>query len=134
MNAARSSPQWWSVAATRAAVHTIPDGTARERWRRELLSELHGMDRAEQARHTWGVLSRAPALRAAVTSRDRVVDLAEEAAMSRPMKCRVGRHSWRTTSTEDGSGRFRVCRRCRKEEVPGEPGHWAGVSGAGLGG
>ena len=87
MSTRTPSPAWWSVAATRAAMHAVPAGPARTRWRRELVSELYGLGPAAQARHTVGVLVRAPALRAAVTSRDRVVEPAEEVAMSKPMKC-----------------------------------------------
>lgn len=133
MSTRTPSPAWWSVAATRAAMHAVPAGPARTRWRRELVSELYGLGPAAQARHTVGVLVRAPALRAAVTSRDRVVEPAEEVAMSKPMKCHMGWHRWHTVSAEDGSGRFRVCRRCHKEDVSGGPGHWAGGIGHAAG-
>jgi hypothetical protein len=123
-------PAWWSVRSTRAALHVLPSGGDRDRWQRELVSELYGLTRAEQARHTVGVVRRVPALRAAVTARDRTT---EEDVMRKSMRCRVSLHRWRVASSDDGSYRFRRCSRCGKERTYDDPGHWAGNVGQGAG-
>jgi hypothetical protein len=116
-------PSWWSATATRAALHTIPAGPARRRWQHELVGELYGLSRREQARHTLGVVSRAPSLRAAVTNRDRIV---EEDVMRKHLLCHLHLHKYQVVGSEDGSSRFRRCRRCGKEDTegPGNPGAW----------
>ena len=101
-------PQWWSLAATRTALRLVPAGGARDRWQQELVAELYGLSRVAQARHTIGVVTRAPALRAAVTARDRVTP--EENIMRKPISCRLHLHRWHTVSAEDG-------RRCGKEHT-----------------
>jgi hypothetical protein len=127
MSAVAGRPAWWSVTATRAAVHALPSGPARERWQHELVSELYGLSAREQARHTLGVISRAPALRAAVTNRDRII---EEDNMRKPIRCRLHLHKFKVASTEDGS-RFLRCSRCGKEDDSLGRGHWAGSMGQG---
>lgn len=116
-------PQWWSLTATRAALRLVPRGATRDRWQQELVGELYGLSRVEQARHTIGVVTRAPALRAAVTGRDRAT-LPGEDIMRKPFRCRISLHSWRTASAEDGSGRFRECRRCGKEDKDAGNANW----------
>jgi hypothetical protein len=120
-------PSWWSTTATRAALHVIPPGPARVRWQHELVSELYGLSSREQARHTLGVITRVPALRAAVTDRERII---EEDVMRKPVRCRLSFHQYRVASTEDGA-RFLRCRRCGREDTSLDPGHWAGSLGGG---
>ena len=105
-------PARWSVSATKAALRLLPPGGARDRWRSELTAELWGLSRREQLRHTAGVLSRAPALRAAVTSPDRIVT---EDIMRKPLRCRFGWHTWVTRYSSDGTSSYVTCRRCPKE-------------------
>ena len=121
-----SRPSWWSRTATRAAARAIPAGPARTRWQDELVSELYGLSSGEQARHTLGVIIRAPALRSAVTDRDRII---KEDIMRKHLLCRLHLHKFRVASTEDGS-RFMRCRRCGKEDDSLGPGHWAGSLGS----
>jgi hypothetical protein len=128
MTGANERPSWWSMTATRAALHAIPPGPVRRRWQDELVSELYGLSRQEQVRHTLGVIGRAPSLRMAVTNRDRVI---EEDIMRKPIRCRLHLHKFRVASTEDGS-RFLRCRRCGKEDASLGPGHWAGALGGGA--
>ena len=104
-------PQWWSMSITRAALRLIPAGGARDRWQQELVTELYGLSRTEQARHTWGVVTRAPALRAAATTPDRIV---LEAVMRKPLRCRVGWHKWAHRYTDEHL-RYLVCTRCQKQ-------------------
>jgi len=120
-------PSWWSATATRAVLHAIPPGPARQRWQSELVSELYGLSPREQARHTLGVISRATALRAAVTDRDRVI---KEDVMKKPIRCRLHLHKFLVASTEDGS-RFLRCRRCGKEDTT-DGAHWASSLGGGA--
>jgi len=119
-------PSWWSATATRAALHVIPPGPARARWQHELVSELYGLSPREQARHTLGVITRAPALRAAVTDRERII---EEDIMRKPLRCRLRLHKYLVASTEDGN-RFLRCRRCGKEDTT-DLAHWAAPMGGG---
>jgi hypothetical protein len=104
-----------------------PRDPARERWQQELVGELYGLTGYQQVRHTWGVVTRVSALRAAVTDRDRIV---EEDIMRKPIRCRLHLHQFRLASTEDGS-RFLRCRRCGEEDPALGPGHWAGSLGGG---
>ena len=113
MNTAEGRPAWWSIGATRTALRLVPPGPARDRWTRELLAELWGLSRVEQLRHTGGLVSRVPALRAAVTSPDRVI---VEDIMRKPLRCRFGWHHFDTQYSPDGTGRYLKCRRCSREE------------------
>ena len=108
--------------AARCAVITatlfLPRGLSRARYRQEFLAELHVIDTAAQLRFSVGILSRAWALRRALT---------EEGAMfhdtvpPKPLLCRLNvHHEWRTAHTEDGA-RYRRCRRCGKD-YPGQRG------------
>jgi hypothetical protein len=112
MTRAAGRPSRWSVSTTRAALRLLPPGGARDRWRAELTAELWGMSRREQLRHTIGVLRRAPALRRAVTSPDRVI---KEDIMRKPLRCRLGWHTWVTRYSSDGTSRYLRCKRCPKE-------------------
>ncbi|WP_344048735.1 hypothetical protein [Nocardioides panacihumi] len=49
--------------------------------------------------------------------------------MRKPLRCHLSLHSWRKVSTEDGSGQFRRCRRCGKEQEPADPPHWSAGGG-----
>jgi len=120
-------PHWWSATATRAALHAIPSGPARTRWQHELVSELYGLSSREQARHTLGVITRAPALRAAVTDRERII---EEDIMRKSLRCRLHLHKYLVASTEDGN-RFLRCRRCGKEDTT-DLAHWSSSLGGGA--
>jgi hypothetical protein len=104
-------PAWWSVTGTAAALRILPSGGARDRWRDELTAELWYLTRREQLRHTLGVLRRAPALRLAVTARDRIIG---ESVPRRPLRCRLGSHRWVTRYTSDGTSRYLTCSRCPK--------------------
>ena len=100
------------MSTTRAALRLLPAGGARDRWRAELTAELWGLSRGEQLHHTMGVLRRAPALRLAVTSPDRVI---KEDIMKKPLRCRLGWHHWVTRYSSDGTSRYLKCERCPKE-------------------
>jgi hypothetical protein len=132
MTRSEGKPAWWSVSTTRAALRLLPPGGARERWRAELTAELWGLSRGEQLRHTAGVVSRAPALRASITSPDRVV---AEDILHKPVRCRLGWHAWVKTSTSDGTSRYLRCRRCPKETDVARPEDFMGGGPfGGLGG
>lgn len=109
MTSRSGRPAWWSVTGTRAALRVLPPGGARDRWRAELTAELWDLPRGEQLRHTFGVLRRAPALRLALTSPDRVV---KEDIVRNPLRCRLGSHRWVTQYTSDGTSRYLTCKRC----------------------
>jgi hypothetical protein len=114
------TPAWWALAATGLATHVLPAGAARDRYRQEFLSELSDLRRARQAAFTYGVLSRAWALRTAVTTtvRPSSGDVVTTQTPRRPLLCVLDlQHAWLTRSTEDG-GRYRACRKCGKESNP----------------
>ena len=126
MTRSKGRPAWWSTSITKAALRLLPPGGARDRWRAELTSELWGLSRGEQLRHTAGVVARAPALRAAITSPDRVV---AEDVIRKPVRCRLGSHKWVTMSSSDGKSRYLRCRRCPKETDFARPSDFAGGGG-----
>ena len=126
MTRSEGRPAWGSVTVTVAALRLLPPGGARDRWRTELVSELWGLSRGEQLRHTLGVVTRAPALRAAIIARDRVV---AEDVIRMPLRCRVGWHRWVTHSTSDGTSRYLRCRRCPKETDIPRPEDHIGMGG-----
>lgn len=112
MISAEGRPQWWSMTITRVALRLIPAGGTRDRWQQELVAELYGLSRPEQARHTWGVVVSAPALRAAVATTS--ASIAPEAVMRKPLRCRVGWHKWAQRYT-DQHLQYLECGRCRKQ-------------------
>jgi hypothetical protein len=105
--------------AARCAVITatlvLPRGLSRARYRQEFLAELHYIDTPTQLRFSAGIMSRAWALRRALT---------KEGAMLRhtvPLRCLLRLHSVEQVYTEDGVPWFRRCRRCDWQKIPGGP-------------
>jgi hypothetical protein len=93
----------------------------RGRYQREFLAELYGLTPSHQRRHATQVLSRAWALRTALgepvvaTNGDGTMQIVSR----RPLICLLlGRHRWQIVSTEDGTSRYRKCRKCGKELFP----------------
>jgi hypothetical protein len=113
-------PALWPSGVVRLSARALPRGPIRERYREEFLAELHGMTRRRQTRHSAGILSRAWALRMAVTTQGRLAGGTEDVTTrtsTRPLLCRLNlHHAWRTRSTEDGA-RYRRCARCGKDDV-----------------
>jgi hypothetical protein len=108
-----AAPRRWARGGVGLAVHALPAGPIRERYRQELLADMYGMSRHDQTAHTLGVITHIWALRAAVGAAG---PISLEVTMPRhPITCRMNlRHRWRTYSTEDGS-RYRRCARCGKD-------------------
>jgi hypothetical protein len=120
--------------AARCAVTTgtliLPHGQIRSRYRQELLAELYFIEPSAQLRFSVGVLSRAWALRRALTEEGTV---SHDNLPHTSVLCRFNlHHQYRTTSTEDGS-RYRQCRRCGKYDPRDDhgPGNWAAPIGLG---
>lgn len=116
--------------AVRLAARAVPAGPLRDRYRQEFLAELYGMPRSRQVSHALGVLSRAWALRSALSEQRSARELTM-ATPRRPILCRLHlHHTWRTRRTEDG-GRYRQCAKCGKDQKPRGrgPGDWATVGG-----
>lgn len=107
------------------ATLALPRGAARARYRQEFLAELHFLDTsAAQIRFSAGILSRAWALRRALTEEN---PMHQNALPRTPLLCRLNvRHQWHTEAAEDGT-RFRRCRRCGKDSSSSGPGSgdWA---------
>jgi hypothetical protein len=58
---------FWPRHTVGVATRVLP-GATRDRYRQEFVAELHGLSRARQLRHAFGVLSRSWALRAAISA------------------------------------------------------------------
>jgi hypothetical protein len=122
-----SGPGFWARRGVLTATWLLPAGPTRERYRREFLGELHGLDRRRRAAFTLGVLSRALALRVAVAGNQ---PRGEEVTMKRtPVLCLIRWHTYRTRRTEDGQA-YKRCIRCGKDH-DGTPSGWDNY-GAGL--
>jgi hypothetical protein len=83
------------------ATRVLPSGPVRERYRKELTSELHDLDRSRQLRHAMGTAAHALALRRALADGEhRAPTTATHAA---PLHCRLHLyHHHRKATTEDG--------------------------------
>ena len=136
---ASAKPATWPYRTVVAAAHVLPSGDLRDRYRSEFVAELYGMPRRQQTMHALQVLSRAWALRIAVTSK--TPPSAPEAQMTTtkhvPLVCRLNLHHWWQTHSNDDGGRYRQCARCGKDKSGSAngPGDWAaGASTSGVGG
>ncbi|HEY7272496.1 MAG TPA: hypothetical protein VH502_07150 [Actinoplanes sp.] len=112
------------------AVHALPAGQIRDRYRQELLADMYGMSRHTQIAYTLGVLTHIWALRAAVVADAPAIS---EVTMSRrPFTCRTNlHHVWRWQTADDGS-RYRRCARCGKDHSgisKGDPNSLGGAFG-----
>jgi hypothetical protein len=110
------SPHRMSVRIVEGAASALPAGH-RGRYHREFLAELYGLTPSHQMRHAAQVLSRAWALRAALS--EPVFPMNGDGTMRivtrRPLTCLLLRwHRWQFVSTEDGN-RYKICRKCGKE-------------------
>lgn len=96
-----STPRRTSKLLVEGATLVLPAGEVRDRYRQELLAELHGLERSQQPRHALGVVLHALALRRAVIGGEHVEPAA--AGESAPVHCRLHLyHHHRKTSTDDG--------------------------------
>jgi hypothetical protein len=96
------------------ATRVLPSGPVRERYRKELTSELHDLETAGQLRHAIGFLASAWSLRRAVIGADPLLGGVVKAFPS-PLHCRLRLyHHYRLNSTEDGH-RYLRCRSCGKD-------------------
>ena len=102
----------------RSATLPLPAGY-RARYRQEFLAELYGMSPAEQLHHASGVLSRAWTLRSALTEPDRL--LRKEAAMAKPLRCRLRLHRWQRLRNPQG-GWYYQCVKCGAQQDRGSMG------------
>ena len=68
----------------------------------------------QQLHQATGVLSRVWTLRAALDEPARLMP--KEAAMAKPLLCRIGRHPWKRLRNSHG-GWYRECRSCGKQRV-----------------
>ena len=111
-------PTWWASWVVRSASLPLPAGH-RARYRQEFLAELYGMSPAEQLHHASGVLSRAWTLRSALTEPDRL--LRKEAAMAKPLRCRLRLHRWQRLRNPQG-GWYYQCVKCGAQQDRGSMG------------
>lgn len=110
--AAARRPAFSARCAVATATLALPRGALRSRYRQEFLAELHFIDTSSQRRFSGGILSRAWALRRALTEEG---TMTHDTVSRVPLLCRLNlRHQWHTERTEDGS-LYRRCRRCGKD-------------------
>lgn len=96
------------------ATRVLPSGPVRERYRREVTTELHDLEPRDQVRHALGFLGSAWSLRRAVSGMDPVLEGAAP-TFPAPLHCRLHLyHRYRLNSTEDGH-RYLRCRSCGKD-------------------
>ena len=89
-----------------------------------------GLTRGDQPRHTAGVVT----TRARTAGGDHLTPSPVAAdIVRRLLRCRLGWHSWVTTSTSDGTSRYLGCRRCPKETELTRPEDFIGGGGFGPG-
>ncbi len=89
----------------------------RDRYCYEFTAELHFLPRDEQLRYALQVLSRAWALRAALSApaSASIGETTMTEVAARPLHCRLHLwHHWRTCHAEDGH-RYKACAQCGKE-------------------
>jgi hypothetical protein len=108
------------------AVHVLPAGATRDRYRVEHDAELRALPARRQVAYALGALMTSVDLRRA-TSSDAGPAVTEHLARARrPVLCWLNvRHAWRWEHTTDG-GRYRRCERCGKDHpgIPHGPGDW----------
>ncbi len=97
-----STPRRAASLAVRASTSVLPAGRVRDRYRQELVAELHDLDHPEQLRFAAGVVSRAWSLRRAVTQ-EKAMESDVVQIRKAPLHCRLHLyHHHRKASTEDG--------------------------------
>jgi hypothetical protein len=100
----------------RAAAAMLP-ASARNRYEREFLSELFGLNSWQQTRYALDVLIHTVSLRIAIHERARSSELAMSKTPRRPLPCQLNvRHRWTIEITTDG-GRHQRCFRCGKDRT-----------------
>jgi hypothetical protein len=97
-----SGPRRTATILVRAATLALPAGPIRDRYRQELVAELHGLEPGQQLRHALSTSTHALALRRAVAGGG----LPAPAAAPRPapLHCRLHLyHHHRKATTQDGN-------------------------------
>lgn len=104
--------------AVRLSVRALPDGAARDRYRREFLAEAYGLSGLAQLRHAAGLLSQAFALRTAIDPQHQppITELIMPAPLKQnPLLCRLHvHHRWERTINPDGED-YLHCSACGKD-------------------
>ncbi len=125
---------WWAAAAVDLSIRFLPRGERRERYRRELWSELHGMTRRHQLFHATGVLSRSWALRAALadsTPVKGISDMATSVHRSWRLVCRLNLHHDYVREIGEDNTPYETCSRCGNDlYLPPGPGGGAVFGGS----
>ena len=114
----RTSPLPAARWAVGPAARLLPTHAARRRYQAEFVAELHGLPPAEQARFVAGLLTRVPALRAALGASSRPPETPMTTSLRAPFRCRVLRlHRWSAHGAAHHA-HVRVCTRCGREQGP----------------
>jgi hypothetical protein len=87
----------------------------RDRYRRELLAELHELPVGQRLGYSLRVLARAWSLRAALEGSPAAI--VEGDTVTKRLRCRLHRHAWRTQHNEQGQA-YQICVYCPAERDP----------------
>jgi hypothetical protein len=101
----------------------------RDRYRREFSAELFDVPGEDQLRYALRVLSRTWALRAALTAHAPAT--IGETTMTKPLRCILRLHTWRTVHNEEGQP-YQACTRCAAERESLSLSNHMGPSGGGA--
>jgi hypothetical protein len=97
-----STPRGPARLAVLISTSVLPAGRIRDRYRQELVADLHALDRSKQLQFAAGVVSRAWSLRRAVI-KENAMEIGRAHARKPPLHCRLHLyHHHRKVSTEDG--------------------------------
>jgi hypothetical protein len=106
------------------ALIVVPSAS-RDRDRHEFTAELHFVPRSRRLGYLVRVLISTFPLRAALTSRqhDTIGDLA---MITKPLRCRLGRHDWIRMLNDEDRHPYTECRRCGTLRTNVISGAWIG--------
>ena len=97
-----STPRRLPRLAVHASTSLLPAGRIRDRYRQELVAELHALDHSQQLQFAAGVVSRTWSLRRAVT-KENTMESDHVPTKKPPLHCRLHLyHHHRKATTEDG--------------------------------
>ena len=97
------------------AVHMLPGGSRRNRYRREFLAELYGMPTRRQTAHALRILASSWSLRRATVNPARERTTMLTMLRSKPLLCLLNiKHYWMPQYTDEGT-RYERCAACGKD-------------------
>lgn len=119
----------WCGRIVELAARVLP-AQQRQRYAREFIAELYGMNRAQQLRHSTQVLAYAWALRTVLNAANQTT---QEGAMTptarRPLPCLLKIHRWDERQNPETKELYEICLRCDAYRERGRAAPGAGAAG-----